>query len=255
MKKVILCADDYGQSESISFGILDLIQKGRLSATSCMTTTPLWPELAARLKESPRRVQTGLHFNLTEGAHGMPLRALIKTAFRGKLDKDIIKDVFFKQVDLFKDHMGREPDFIDGHQHIQHLPTVREAMVECIREMTWEKMPWVRVSSNGLFKAASFKELVIHLIGASKLIKLLDQYNIPYNSSFQGIYDFHKADHFPEYMTTFLLKSQDGGLIMCHPGLDPATDDPIAHARLVEYTYLASPAFGNQLADLEVDLC
>ena len=46
--KLILCADDFGQSEAIDLAIIDLIKKDRLSAASCMTLSPRWVESAKK---------------------------------------------------------------------------------------------------------------------------------------------------------------------------------------------------------------
>jgi len=40
--KLILCADDYAQSAGIDEAIIQLIEKKRLSAASCMTLSPRW---------------------------------------------------------------------------------------------------------------------------------------------------------------------------------------------------------------------
>ena len=37
IRKLVLCADDFGQSEQISLGIIELITSRRLTATSVMT--------------------------------------------------------------------------------------------------------------------------------------------------------------------------------------------------------------------------
>ena len=67
MKRLILCADDFGQSAAISNGILQLVAAGRLQAVSCLTESPVWPAMARELKALGTSHQTGLHFNLTHG--------------------------------------------------------------------------------------------------------------------------------------------------------------------------------------------
>src|SRR5690349_9878789 len=66
-KTVILCADDYGQNAAISQAIIELIKKNRLSATSCMVTSPDWLTQAKQLNSFNNQLDIGLHFNLTEG--------------------------------------------------------------------------------------------------------------------------------------------------------------------------------------------
>ena len=66
-KRIVLCADDYGQAPAISDGIIELLKDQRLSAVSCMTNTPDWPIYAKNLLPFRLERDIGLHFNLTEG--------------------------------------------------------------------------------------------------------------------------------------------------------------------------------------------
>ena len=43
---------------------------------------------------------------------------------------------------LFKDLFGRAPDFVDGHQHVQLFPVVRDAFLRAVKEMAPDA--WVR---------------------------------------------------------------------------------------------------------------
>ena len=64
--KLILCADDYGQSQGIDDAIIHLIQQKRLSATSCMTLSPRWKASAKRINSNIRnQAAIGLHLDLT----------------------------------------------------------------------------------------------------------------------------------------------------------------------------------------------
>ncbi len=46
---IVLCADDYALHPLVDEAVERLALAGRLSATSCMATSPLWPEAASRL--------------------------------------------------------------------------------------------------------------------------------------------------------------------------------------------------------------
>jgi predicted glycoside hydrolase/deacetylase ChbG (UPF0249 family) len=63
-KRIVLCADDYGQAPAISQGIIELLNQSRLSATSCMVNMPDWPVSAKELLPFINYVDLGLHFNL-----------------------------------------------------------------------------------------------------------------------------------------------------------------------------------------------
>src|SRR3989338_3630816 len=99
-KCIILCADDYGQNKPISQAIITLIEKKRLSATSCLTTFPHWLEFAKFLQPYIDSIDIGLHFNLTEGDPGrvMSLSQLLKKAYLRQLDKQRILAEFNRQL-------------------------------------------------------------------------------------------------------------------------------------------------------------
>ena len=44
MKQVTLCADDFALHPGVDAAVVALAQAARLSATSCMTTAPRWPQ-------------------------------------------------------------------------------------------------------------------------------------------------------------------------------------------------------------------
>ena len=57
--RFVLCADDFALSPGVSRGIIDLIARGRLSATGCMTVSPFWPEHAEWLRPLAEIPQAG----------------------------------------------------------------------------------------------------------------------------------------------------------------------------------------------------
>ena len=70
---IVLCVDDFALHPLIDQAVLQLASKGRISATSCMSTAPRWRTAAHDLKPLRPHLAVGLHFNLTEGhggAHG-----------------------------------------------------------------------------------------------------------------------------------------------------------------------------------------
>src|SRR5690242_13463328 len=67
-QRVILCADDYAIAPGVSRAILALIDRGRLTATSCMAASRFWPEHAGWLRPRAGKADIGLHFTLTNAA-------------------------------------------------------------------------------------------------------------------------------------------------------------------------------------------
>lgn len=248
MQKIILCADDYNQSPAISRGILTLVENHRLSAVGCFSTLPNWQTAAKELQAYQSQIDIGLHFNLTESSHFSSLSNVMLQAFLKRLDSKKITAILNEQLDRFVDVMGVAPNFIDGHQHIHHLPIIRDVLLEVYEQRLRAAGTYLRIANNGSFRQLLHpgfpKNLIIKYTGALQLKTSLQQKNIPYNTSFSGIYDFKKSRFYPHYFRYFLRDVENGGLIMCHPGLaaDDLTD-PIAKSRNYEYQYLMSDQF------------
>ncbi len=261
MKRIVLGADDYGQAEAVSRGIIDLILAGRLTATSALVNTPHWPTHARWLLPCRDKAAFGLHVNFTEGRPLSPafqkhygevfpsLGVLLLKVNTGRLRLDLATEELFAQLETFKTAMGFYPAYIDGHQHVHHFPIIRTAL-QRVYEAAQLKTLGVRVRS--VHREMGFADVfrdpkasLIEWTGAKALLNtwLLPD-GIPHNTSFEGIYTFSDSRQCRTYFQRFLANVQDGGMIMCHPGRAGSdADDPIGASRNDEYQYLASDAF------------
>lgn len=264
-KRIVLCADDYGQAPTVSRGIITLIQNGRLSATSCMVNTNLWQEHAKWLLPYQGQIDVGLHINLTEGeplskqflnkygSRLFPLTTLMRRAFFRALDEKIIEAECEAQIHRFEQALGFLPRFIDGHHHVHHLPQVRSALLKVYEKHLRSQKTYVRLAQEKLNPTefiSDFKKVVIYASGTKALKALLVTHKIPHNQSFAGVYSFSKGPSYKEVFPLFLRKIDDGGLIMCHPGLScPESEDSIAKIRYEEYRYFFSGQFLEDCID------
>lgn len=258
-KRIVLCADDYGQAPEISQSIITLIINGRLSATSCLVNSPYWMEHAKLLIPFKSQVDIGLHFNLTEGnaiskryieiygAKLSSLPTLLRKAFLRKLDSEAIEAECQAQIDRFTEAINFLPNFIDGHQHVHQFPVIRDVFIRVYKQRLRQQNSYVRwvnekIKLTDLRK--NFKKIVIRATGSNALKKQLEYHHIPHNQSFAGIYSFSKVGQYGKKFQRFLHEIEDGGMIMCHPGLASAsTEDVIAEARYEEYQYLGDSQF------------
>lgn len=260
-KRIVLGADDYGQAEAVSRGIIDLILAGRLTATSSLTNGPDWPTHARWLLPCRGKAAFGLHLNLTEGS---PLSAEFKQAYGDAfpslgrllwqantrtLNAEAVQAEFMAQLMAFKQALGFYPAYLDGHQHVHHFPIVRDAL-SGVYEAAGLLGLGVRIRSvHRPFRLKQlFKEPKASLIEWTGAKRLRDDWlipaNIPHNTSFEGIYSFTDAAACRRHFQQFFAMIQDGGMIMCHPGRpSTAPGDPIASARHHEYAYLMSDDF------------
>ena len=249
-KQITLCADDYGYNNAVSHAILDLIQNKRINATSCMVNMPHWSHYAEQIKPLADKAQIGLHINLTEGDDAMPLRKLLLRCLLGRVPYELVSRRIEQQFVCFFETMGRAPDFIDGHQHIHQLPGIRDVVIRCYEKYIKNPNCWVRLSGNSINKIFLLpfpqKQLLIYWTGYRALKQRLKINKIPTNSSFAGVYDFDQHRQYRDYFLQFLQRTDNNGLIMCHPGQTnhqtPCTDD-IASSRVSEYAYFKSEQF------------
>jgi len=272
-KRIVLCADDYGQAEAISRGILDLLDMGHLTATTCLVNEPCWQEHAGWLKPYKEKADIGLHLNFTHGEplsksyrkyidpKFMSLPSLIWNAMTGSnlLYPKAIKAEIEAQLDAFVNAMGFLPKYFDGHQHVHHLPVIRDAITEVYRERLKDETVYMRAVTQDIgifsFFFINVKKLLIHFTGGADFAEHLDLFGIPHNTSFGGIYPFGNAKHYRKYFQKFLRDSTDHGMIMCHPGRhSDDKNDPIHFSRGLEYDYLKSAEFDADCRKYDVVL-
>ena len=263
MSTVFFCADDYALNKPISQAIVQLIEDGRLQATSCMTQSPLWEAHGLKLREvrsAHPYTQIGLHFNLTHNFSDsmltMTLGRLMLNAWLGGLSRPEIERTLSYQWQRFVDVMGRTPDFIDGHQHVHQFPIIRDVLLTFLTNKGFSG--WIRSLSHTIETPKFFlKSKMLSLLGARTLSFECEDLHFKQNARFGGIYDFSNLVPYPALVQHWLSRAnshkasitnpkdiQHSLLIMCHPAVDKSDPtDTIAPARVREYNYLASHQF------------
>lgn len=262
----VLCADDYGLAPGVGRAIRDLIERGRLSATSCMTAGPHWMAEAALLKPLDGRADVGLHFTLTDQPPAGPMATLapegrlppigrlMGLAYRGKLDAAEIAAELDRQLDRFAAAFGRPPDYIDGHQHAHLLPTVREIVADRLRRLPGAYVRSCADPASSILRrgVATPKALLLSMMSRGA-----NRDGAPTNCGFRGVYDLTGRVPFGVLMAKFLSNPRPGMLTMVHPGFaDDALRavDALIEQREVEYVYLISPMFEEILRNLNLKI-
>lgn len=267
-RKVVLCADDYGLTEGVSRGILELAEAGRISATSAIATMPDWPRLGPALRPFRGRIGIGLHLNFTAAAPlgALPrlapegrlpaLAGLLRAALTGGLDPREIRAEIDRQLDTFTEAYGGPPDFLDGHQHVHVLPVIRPALLEALRKRGLRGRLWLRDPSDGvrpiLRREVSARKALIVKSLALGFRRAARAGGFDTNEGFSGFSPF-QAETPPERVFGQALRELGPRpLVMAHPGyadeslraLDPEVD-----SRPKEFAYLKSDAFGRLLEE------
>jgi predicted glycoside hydrolase/deacetylase ChbG (UPF0249 family) len=273
-RRIWLCADDYGLSPGVNRAIRELIERGRLNATSVIVVGPAIGRdevnaLKAAVTNSPR-CAVGLHATLTAPfypltMHFKPLdggmfpgfRKLLRAGLRRRLDPEIIRAELTAQLMAFSELFGRAPDFVDAHQHAQLFPGVRDAFLAAVKENA--PNAWVRQGGRNQPLARRLgapKALFLDLLSA-QFRRRAERANIAFNPAFAGAYDFSQQPDFSALMQQFLERLPEGGLIMCHPGFVDETLvslDPFTEQREHEYAFLGGEHFPHLLAANKVTL-
>lgn len=260
MKSVILCADDYALNESVSHGIVALAEAGRLSATSVMVLSPRWAQDAVLLAPLRGRIDVGLHldwtsvFALADG-HGAPLGALMRRSWWPGLMSSQVSAEVQRQLDRFEQHWGAPPDHVDGHQHVQQFPGLRQALISSLAQRYPSGCrPYLRIS-RPVARQGGLKGRVIAAMGAAAFQRLAKAQGLPVAPFLSGIDDFQSdLAGYAHSMSGWLTEAPEGCLIMCHPAQAAEPDDEIGQARVREWTYLSSPAFVSALQQAGVQL-
>ncbi len=258
-----LCADDYGIAPGVNVAIRDLVARRRLNATSVMVLAPSFSRAEAHalaaLNAGEQRVAIGLHLTLTgplkpltrdyaplaEGAF-LPVATTLRLALQQRLDVAAVTREFRAQFEAFADAFGRPPDFVDGHQHVQLFPQVRQAVLETV---SWiAPSAWVRQCGGSLplhRRLTDPKGLLIDWLSREFRARAKGL-GIATNPAFAGTYTYRANVNFAAIFPGFLEGLPEGGLVMCHPGhVDAELErlDPLTTLREQEYAYFCGDAF------------
>jgi predicted glycoside hydrolase/deacetylase ChbG (UPF0249 family) len=252
MRNVIINADDYAMDADVDAAILHLAGLGAVTATSAMVLSPRWPEAARVARDGPP-LSLGLHLDLTspfvDGEFpAQSLSALILRAHAGLLDRAKLRRLVDRQVSLFETALGAAPAFVDGHQHVHHLPVVRGVLLEALDDHYGSASARIGLRICEAKRWRGVKAAIVAATGARGLSRLAARGGHPVNGDFAGVYDFAPDADLPALWEGWAA-SLTGSLplIMCHVavrGEDAGGGgDPIRPARLREFDWLASEEF------------
>ncbi|MEE9321739.1 MAG: ChbG/HpnK family deacetylase [Granulosicoccus sp.] len=264
--KPVLCADDFGLSARTSAGILQLVDRKKLSAVSVMTNLRPECEHLPELLQSSSCVSIGVHINLTVGPRAVPAHSqslneghvgLFGAIWRSvgqTWDKKWLHAEIHRQLEIFEQWAGMTPDHIDGHQHVHAFPQVSSILLAVLKEryrgiqiLIRDPAPEFHAGVANMHTGAA-KQLLLKglLAGFGRKIKNAGFLS---NGSFGGYSGFSDTGSYWRELREAFEKTGAGGIIMCHPGqLDPlvAEFDTVIKPRSVELDVL----LGEKVEDL-----
>jgi predicted glycoside hydrolase/deacetylase ChbG (UPF0249 family) len=267
LRRIWLCADDYGLAPGVNSAIRELIVRGRINATSVMVVAPSFSRSEALslkiLNSGSTRVAIGLHLTLTAPFRPMsggyrplrrgtflPLSSALLAAMMRRYRKQQLMVEVATQISAFGTAFGHPPDFIDGHQHVQVFPQVRDAIVEVVKAVL--PNAWIRqcgrtpaARRRGDRKAALLDRL------SARLVARAEEFDVPTNAAFAGTYDFGAGLDYAALFPRFLEGLPEHSVVMCHPGhpdAELAGLDTLTFQRQREFDFFAGEAFPGMLA-------
>ena len=205
MKKIIINADDFGLTKTISDEIIKVYKIGNLSSTSLMVNTP-GRDYAINLARENPDLGIGLHFNLTEGFALTGVSSI--TNSEGKfLDKmKLILYVILKKIDIkdvYKElkaqyeyiiKAGLIPSHIDSHQHIHMNPKIFKLVADFAKEKNISiriTFPQTIIRNNGIINYKKRIKQYILQYASIKNSRYANKIGLKFNKSFNSIFDFH----------------------------------------------------------------
>lgn len=122
---LIVNADDFGASDGINRGIIDVHRSGFLTSTSLMVTQPAAEAAAALADENPD-LSIGMHTDLT--GEGGPARIDVD-------DPTAAARELAEQLARFHELLNRSPSHLDAHHNLHRHPPLTAVFIDAAAEL------------------------------------------------------------------------------------------------------------------------
>lgn len=225
MRKLIVNADDFGQSPGINWGIIKTFEEGIVTSASLMVRYPAAKEAAAYARKKPA-LGVGLHVDLGEWTYRNGEWIALYEVVSADDEKAVEKEVA-RQLDAFFETMGRTPTHIDSHQHVHQLQNLKPVFV------------------------GMAKRLNVPLRGCSENVTYCGDF---YGQCFDGS-SYHEAISVEGIKKIFSNLRHGITEMACHPGLDMDVQTMYSAERETEVNSLCHPRVKETAAAENVVFC
>ena len=224
-KKLIVNADDFGQSLGINKGIIQAHEQGIVTSASLMVRYPAIADAVAYSKSHPA-LGVGLHLDLGEWFYSDgEWKALYEVV--NLQDAEAVRNEVYCQLDLFKQLVGNIPTHIDSHQHV-HL---RENVLPIIKEVA--------------------QQLDVTLRRCSKQVKYCGEFYGQTNDGFP----YHVAIGVEALMKTIEATHHGITEVACHPGFADDMQTMYKTERAIEVATLCNSQIRKVIEEADIQLC
>jgi predicted glycoside hydrolase/deacetylase ChbG (UPF0249 family) len=127
-KRLIVNADDFGQSRGVNRGIIEAHEHGIVTSASLMVRWPAAAEAVAYARGNPK-LSLGIHIDLGEwafkGGTWAPVYEVVPPD-----DAEAIRKEVAGQLATFRRLTGGDPSHVDSHQHVHRREPMRAVILE-----------------------------------------------------------------------------------------------------------------------------
>ena len=258
--RLILHADDFGETAEITAGICQAIEAGVVTSTSIMANMPGTEDALPRVPALADRASFGVHLNFCEGRpltrgatlvdehgnfHGK--RSLFLRAVRGTLSLAELEAEITAQIARIHDARIRI-SHVDGHKHLHQLPVVRTAVARVLPRFGIERVRVTRLTRLAGAKPATLvrEALAWQANRTFRRARLRSPARVVDLQAFMQPNKTQGGD----YRSTLGRWAPEGPIeVFCHPGTKLADlEKPGSCRRFDELNYLLSPRFQELLS-------
>jgi predicted glycoside hydrolase/deacetylase ChbG (UPF0249 family) len=164
LRRLIVNADDFGASRGINRGIVECYRHGIVTSTSLMVTGRELDDALCLAEQNPG-LAIGLHWDVIgEDERSFDLA-----------DLQAVRAEFQRQLECFRQLMGRLPTHVDSHRHLHMQPELLPLFKELVRPLGVLLRGDGRVHFIGSFYAQHEWQVTrLEHIGVPYLLALLD---------------------------------------------------------------------------------
>jgi chitin disaccharide deacetylase len=207
---LIVNADDFGRTSGVNAGVIKGHQQGIVTSASLAVRWPAASEAAAYCRVNPE-FGVGLHLDLGEwvfkDGEWVPAYEVIPLS-----DPEAVASEVNKQLDSFRELIGRDPTHVESHQHVHRQDPVA-SVSEKLAEALGVPLRWhgTRVQYRGDLYGQTAEGDPLPLVTVDRLIVILSE--------------------LPAGITE----------LACHPGEGSDVELPYRHEREQELALLCDP--------------
>jgi predicted glycoside hydrolase/deacetylase ChbG (UPF0249 family) len=266
-RKLIVHADDFGETIEITRGICAGLDAGAVTSTSILASMPGTALALHEARTRGRSASFGVHLNLCEGVpltrapsltgsdgHFLPKRLLAQRALLGRLDLTDVERELRAQVAVVRD-AGVAISHFDSHKHLHQLPGVARVVANLAREFGLERIRCTL--ETGLWPPGVRPNAVASRLARRYLARRAsDEFGargLRFPAHTFDVRELLATD--PARRVTRLAALPALTELVCHPATEAADrEKPGSCDRHAELAYLTSPGFRDSLAEAGVTL-